>query len=184
METNKQFSTDPVQLFQDNLKLTSYFAQKYFPRVSKGTFLYEELVAEARMALWRAANTYEPERSKFTTYAGKCIYGYMLKYYSRVHKKQAVAFDNSLEFSPDENDCCIGDLLLISDFNTEAAAISNITTTEVLKAVKEKYHILDMYFIQGLSQTAIATKLGRSQVQISRDIKKALNSVKYELKLA
>lgn len=183
IESTIQVVIAPETLYQDNLKLAEFFVRKYFPNQKPGTFLYDELTGEARVALWRAAKSYKPELSKFTTYAGKCIYGYLLKYYSRVHKKQSIAFDNSLDFSPNDNDYSISDLL-ISDMDTESTAIRNIVKAEAKKSVKENYPILNLYFLQGLTQTEISKKIGKSQITISRTIKKELIKIRKELKMA
>lgn len=181
---NEDKNSDPVALYQENQSLTNFFIKKYFPRVQYGTFLYEELLAEARVGLWDAATKYNPEKSKFSTYAGMFIHGYLTKYYTRVYKKQLLYFDNSIDFSPENCDnASIGDLL-ISDNDTENSAIDNIIHEKIQTTVKSKYSILEMYYLQEMTQLEIAKVINRGQMTVSRKIKDELQQIEKELKLA
>lgn len=169
-------ATAPEQIYQDNIKLAEFFVRKYFPNNKPGSFLYDELAGEARVALWRAAKEYKPELSKFSTFAGVCILKALFKYYSRVYKKQCIVFDSLFDSSIVDS--------WESDLDTELIALRSIEKAEAKKAVKEGYPILDMYFFQGLTQDAISKQIGKSQAIVSRIINKDLDKLKRKLGMA
>lgn len=183
METTTITAIAPETLYQNNLKLAEFFVKKYFPSIKPGSFLHEELTGEARIALWRAAISYNPERSKFTTYAGILIHGYIIKYYSRKYKKQAALFEFSLDFTPNDFNSTVGEMIE-DDFDTESLALKNIAEKAANSIVKEKYPYLDLYFLQGLTQSEISRMIGKSQNTVSKIIKIELIKIRRELKMA
>ncbi len=107
------------------------------------------------------------------------------KYYTRVYKKQSIAFDNTLEFSPIEcnDNASIGDLLVSND-DTEDSAINEVIHENIRKIVKDNYPMLEMYYLQGLTQAQISKAVSQSQNSVSKKIKNELKQIKTELKLA
>lgn len=57
------------KLCEDNVKLAYYIVSQYYP-----TYIHDEDIrASALLGLCKAAESYDPEKGLFSTYAGKCI---------------------------------------------------------------------------------------------------------------
>jgi RNA polymerase sigma factor (sigma-70 family) len=88
--------------FKDHLALAQVIALEYF-NIPRG--LPEEALAEAQLALWRAANAYNPERGEFPPYASRAIRNALNTLYAK-QLKMAEVFPQSLDDSP--NWGCVG----------------------------------------------------------------------------
>lgn len=65
-----------VDLFKTNIKLAEKLSRAYNPR---GGLKREDISQEALTALWKATKSFNPEKSKFSTYARKCISNHLSK---------------------------------------------------------------------------------------------------------
>ena len=61
-----------ARLVEDNVKLAYHIAHKYFRGASE-LISFDDLAAEAMYGLVRAAQTFDPAKGRFSTYAGLCI---------------------------------------------------------------------------------------------------------------
>ena len=60
---------EALRLYEENEKLVFFILNKYYP-----THAFDEDAAqEGRIGLWNACQSYDPERSAFSTYAGRAI---------------------------------------------------------------------------------------------------------------
>lgn len=66
----------------------------------------EDLVQVGRIALWRSAKRYDPDKGKFSTYAYKAIYHLMLKELSK--RKSEVSLNTTVE---GDEECELQDLI-------------------------------------------------------------------------
>lgn len=66
----------------------------------------DDLVQVGRIALWRCAKRYDPDKGKFTTYAYKAIYHHMLKELSK--RKSEVSLNTTIV---SEDECELQDLI-------------------------------------------------------------------------
>jgi len=82
--------------FEGHMALAQVIALEYFniPRA-----LPEEALSEAQLALWRAANAYNPERGEFPAYASRAIRNALNTLYAK-QLKMAEIFPQSLDESP------------------------------------------------------------------------------------
>ncbi len=60
---------EALRLYEENEKLVFFILNKYYPAHA----FDEDAVQEGRIGLWNACQSYDPERSAFSTYAGRAI---------------------------------------------------------------------------------------------------------------
>lgn len=60
---------DALRLYEDNEKLVFFILNKYFPTLA----FDEDAAQDGRLGLWNACQSYDPEKSAFSTYAGRAI---------------------------------------------------------------------------------------------------------------
>ena len=60
---------DALRLYEDNEKLVFFILNKYFPALA----FDDDAAQEGRIGLWNACQSYDPEKSAFSTYAGRAI---------------------------------------------------------------------------------------------------------------
>lgn len=60
---------DALRLYEENEKLVFFILNKYYPAHA----FDEDAAQEGRIGLWNACQRYDPERSAFSTYAGRAI---------------------------------------------------------------------------------------------------------------
>lgn len=81
------------QLILDNMKLVYSVYNDNF----KNTMFYidkEDLISEGMLGLVKAANSFNPEKQKFSTYAYVCIKNHMINYCNREFKhKNVLSFE-------------------------------------------------------------------------------------------
>lgn len=88
--TNK--STDTVeQLVENNVRLVHHIANKYLHTAGCE---YDELVAHGLFGLYKAAVSWEPSKSKFVTYAHRCVNNEILMFLRKVRR---IPFTDSLD---------------------------------------------------------------------------------------
>jgi RNA polymerase sigma factor (sigma-70 family) len=95
METSPEKDETEAR-FEGHLALAQIIALEYcnIPRA-----LPEEALSEAQMALWRAANAYNPERGEFPAYASRAIRNSLNSLYAK-QLKLAEVFPKSLDDAP------------------------------------------------------------------------------------
>lgn len=88
------------KLIEDNMSLVYYLINKYYP-----TYLHDEdVIQEGMVGLCQAANDYDSDKGKFSTFASYCILN-RIKYYFRTISKQfnVLSYDRVIESVEDEN---------------------------------------------------------------------------------
>jgi len=76
---NPTTNPTPIELFQSCTDMTWYWARRYEHSIPEDL---EDLVSVARIGLWQAALTYDPDdEAKFSTYAYNCIRHELAKLY-------------------------------------------------------------------------------------------------------
>lgn len=60
---------EALRLYEENEKLVFFILNKYYPALA----FDEDAAQEGRTGLWNACQSYDPERSAFSTYAGRVI---------------------------------------------------------------------------------------------------------------
>ena len=86
------------KLFLESQGLVHTVIRKYYP-----TYLYDEDIKSIGIeGLMNACKAYDPERNKFTTFACKCIYNQIARYFYRFKKdvmlKNNISFDEPVKY--------------------------------------------------------------------------------------
>lgn len=135
---------------------------------------YEDLVQVGRIGLLNAIRNYDTSYgTTFITFAYQCIRAELIKYirpYLAVKRTGGVV---SLDLPvPDTENLCIEDILAAS-VNVEEEVIAN----DLLYRLTEKQPEIVKMRLEGYSQPEIARKVGLSQAEISRKLKKLRKKV-------
>lgn len=148
---------DKNELIVKNMNLVHGLLHKYYPALA----FDEDLIQCGMLGLCKAVETYNEERSKFSTYAGKVILN-EIRIELRRRKKYNGDVSLSTVVHSDEDDLTLEDQLVSQDdvyYSDDEAMLSKLTKREREVAILRS---------QGYKQEEIATKLGVRQAQISR----------------
>lgn len=159
--------------FEDHIKLVYFIANKYDikPPAEK-----EDLVQEGFIGLWKAVQTFKPEKNyRFATYASRCIYNEINMYLRKLKKQKDIPIiDQPLPQSDGtEENATNGDLML----GTESTnPVYNVIAKDIVKRVfdyntgrKLSPHVLERekiyfeYLLKGYRQVDIQKIVGTSQ---------------------
>ncbi|HEX2925034.1 MAG TPA: sigma-70 family RNA polymerase sigma factor [Ruminiclostridium sp.] len=162
-----------TDLFQDNIRLTTFCSHKWLENSPE--FLREEILAEARMGLWKACITYDVGKGyKFSTYAFRVITN-EIGCFMRKQKKYAGTISLDATISEDEN------LSIMDMLGYEHDLEANLNYEHKSKTL-EKYEYLKL-FSDGNTQREISQLTGLSQSYISRLIRKERKAYKAEIEV-
>lgn len=117
------------EIILDNMPLVWYIARKY-------TNVDDDVISEGTLGLIHAVDRYDSGRNiRFSSYAYKCINGYMLKYF------QSKKFDVSIDDDNDGEEASILDTLVDSHDFVEEITNGNLhdVRTQVIKEVIQLY---------------------------------------------
>lgn len=167
------------RLFNDNINLAYYIVRK----INIPNMLDEDKFQISMIALWKACETYDPNRnSKFSSYASACIKNELLMT-KRKRSVDTISLDTPLKT---EEDLYLKDAIA-SNVDVVSSVQDDIMLVEINK-LKEKYlsrmeqQVIDLYYMQDKTQVEIGEILGISQAQISRYKTKAINKLRYWIK--
>lgn len=148
-----------INLFQANIKLTTYASRTWLDNSPE--FLREEILAEARVGLWKACKTYDSSQGfTFSTYAVRVIFNQVGMFMRKQRKySNMISLDSFIE-GTDESISLVNVLGYEHDFNSELNAKSII-------AKLNNYPVLKR-LVTGEKQKDVAKSVGLSQAQISR----------------
>ena len=162
------------RLVLDNLRLAEYMAQKY-----KSTGIdFDELTSISYMGLVKAANSYQPERGKFSTLACQIIYRDIM-YCIRKRKRSIHCI--SLDSERCNRD---GDFYSLQEsLGTEDPDIQRLDNTglydDMMSCLNRKERIaIELVVIHGEKQRTAAEKMGISQEYVSRLRSKGLRKMR------
>lgn len=150
------------QLIEDNMNLVYFTIHKSYP-----TFIADEDVIQTGMlALCRAANTWDEERSAFSTYAVQCIQNGINKYFRDNKKhKNVLSLDYQVKRKDGETttfgDLCVGD-----------EDVEYINVEGVYDRLSPKEQIIFDLCCAGLSNEEIAQYFGCGVSTIQQKIRK------------
>lgn len=167
------------KLFNDNINLAYYVARK----INIPNMLDEDKFQISMLALWKACETYDPNRNlKFSTYASVCIKNELLMT-KRKRSVDTISLDTPLKTG---EDLCLEDTIA-SDVDVTSSVQDDIMLVEINKLKKKhltkiEQQVIDLYYMQDKTQVEISEILGISQAQISRYKTKAINKLRYLIK--
>ena len=174
-------------LYKQNEKMIWFVARKF----KKTDIELEDLFGIATIGFVDAVNAFDASKhTKFSSFAIKVMWNKILLYSNR--RK----YDSTKEISIYESrSTSSGDEYSLLDLmsSDDAPTIDAIVKDEDCYRIKilisklrpEEINIIQQFYYQNKSQTAIARKIGRSQASVSRRLKKIIQSLKrnYEVEI-
>lgn len=175
------------ELIERNLRLVAHIVKKYYAASEE----QDDLISIGSIGLIKAVDSFDgSKKTKLSTYAARCIENEILMYF---RSKKKSAGDISINEHIDEDKD--GNALLLMDIISEDDRIvdtifKKIKTEEMIKTVqtclneREKKIIMLRYGLSEppLTQKQTAKRLGISRSYVSRLEKKALLTLKENLK--
>lgn len=162
-------------MYLKNEKLVYYVMHREFPDYEHD----EDMLQEARMALWKACLNYRPEVGKFSTYAYRAICNGINKQF-RTNKRSAAlgpvtSLDNHV--SGDDSLTTLSDVTPAheSEWDTaEARELDDILKRVLTKEEQELCHLL----MSGMSQQDVADMYGLSRQGVGGRVLKIRSKLK------
>lgn len=157
-------------LYMENERLVMYVVHREFP----GCEGDEDLLQNARLALWNACLSYDPKRGKFSTYA----YYAILNEIRRSRCAESKSIENSAET------VSLNDYILDENKNPgtsigERTSNSDESTFQLIEykkimdaALDEKERELCDMLVAGMNQQEIAAAYGLSKQAVSKRVQK------------
>lgn len=159
---DEMMRTETEQLFHENIKLAHYLLHVYYPASSQD----EDLHQEALLGLWNACVTYDESRSKFSTYAGRCVLNQIrMELRRRARQPDTVSLNSPVA----EDGLTLEELLEdpCPDTDEDWFALKLF-----FEGLSETQRQIIQHRAEGLTQRQIAQKFGRSQTWVNRILKR------------
>lgn len=172
--------SDMNRLAANNRKLVFHIANKFV-----GTGVEKiEIIAVGLVGLVKAARTFDPQKGKFSTYAGRCIRNeiLMLLRQRRRDRERCISLEEPLSIDVEGNSFLIKEKLA----DSEAMSSERVDALTDLRQALRKLplrdqEILRLIFVEGLTEKRTGLKLGISQSHVNRRKKGALCFLKSEM---
>lgn len=166
------------KLFNDNFRLVNYTLNRM--NIRPGNPIYEDCFSWAQMGLFDAVKRFEFEKSKFSTFAMKCIKNSVLQFirYTKTKKRTGIvlSLDQPLAEDKEGNKITIGDSIASADNLLDETIIEEETIQELLAilvtAADERTQEIYLRWVNGETQMKIAEDCHITQVNVSRRIKR------------
>lgn len=176
------------RLIEHNLRLVAHIIKKYYSNVDE----QDDLISIGTIGLIKAVSTFKYEKgTRFATYGARCIENEILMYFRNKKKyAQDVSFYEPIDSDKEGNSLSIMDVL--AEEKSVSEEIENKINAENLYKIidsslseREKQIIELRYGLKGrkaYTQREIASKLGISRSYVSRIEKKAMETLKNNIK--
>ena len=152
------------QLVTQNHNLIFSFLQKYHLE-------FDDYYDLAAIGLCQAATTFDSNKSQFSTFAYRCMYGSVFTEIRKCSSINRIPSDQILyyetETQNEEGDCCSIINFIPSKENLEENVLSEIIFNEYTNKLKERDKLVFILFKQGYKQQEIGDIVGCSQKNIS-----------------
>lgn len=172
----EKLTEEQYKLINDNFKFACSIAKKRWTSF-KGTFEFDEFQESAYWGLVKAARTYDPVKGEFIKYAGKAINRTISRDVKKMlsHREDA-SLDKVYSNDSDKANALID---VIQDNEDD---IGDFVTTEEIEHFlgilsRSERELIEMHYIQRVTQSEIAEYLGVSQPTINKKIKKAIEKM-------
>lgn len=177
------------ELIVHNLRLVAHIIKKYNSNADE----QEDMISIGTIGLIKAINSYNLEKkTKFATYAAKCIENEILMYF-RANKKSAndLSLNDPIESDADGNPITLMDVMysddtILDDIDLKMKILKLKETVNNLEDEKQKQIIIKRYGLdnkKALTQREIAKQMNISRSYVSRIEKKALENIKKSFSL-
>lgn len=160
-------------LFEENTNLAHWVVARYFPSFIADDDAHQE----ALIGLWKACLHYDKEKSRFATFAAKCIANNVrmwLRLKAREKAVHTVSFDDPI---PDAGTLTLSDVVPDANANT---AFVNASFEAFVDGLNERDKLVIELRLQGLTQTEAAQVMGFSQTYYCRLLKQIKERYKKE----
>lgn len=170
MKSNREIEL----LVEESVGLVHFIIKKYFKytaRKCKELDLYDDLVQEGMIGLYKAAKIFDESKGyQFATIASRCIYGDLYKFQDRYIKKN-YRNDISLEKNVGKE----GENEITMPIAFEEDGYKYIEYKEIMERLNshldDREKSIVKLRLKGLSQEEIGKTINISQVQVSRKLK-------------
>ena len=177
-------------LVSHNLRLVAHIVKKYSNSAKEA----DDLISVGALGLIKAINSFSPDKgAQLSTYAARCIENEILMLFRANKKHQCnISLEETIGTEKDGNEIMLADVVCDIDNDVMELVENNILTEKLINIIREtlsdrEYKILCLrYGIGGrvaYTQREVAKKLGISRSYISRLEKKALETVREQVKL-
>lgn len=155
-------------LILDNMQLVYHTLHKYYP-----TYAFDEDIQQIGMlGLCKAANTYDETKSKFSTYAVKCIVNQVrMELRSRSRRVDAISLESVVSESSDGDTVELGDVCMGEPDVGSTIAVLDALDDRERKVVELRYAGLDVNEIAkqlGLSRATISKVISQTKIKLSK----------------
>lgn len=170
---------DINQKIIDNEKLVYFVINRHFPDLRRD----EDIIQQGRIGLWKACESYDDGKSKFSTFAVKCIFNEIMREIRHRAKERrlgyAVSLDEVIGTEEDsDSEITIGSSI---PFIEEGYCIVDHDLSSVVKKMSERNAEVFGMYIYGFSATEISQIFGFSRTWASNIIKDAQYIARKEL---
>lgn len=156
------------QLIENNVKLVYYC----FNRLHKDSFVEkykDDLIQEGMLGLMKAANTFDSEKGRFSTYAAMCIRNEMFMFMRRMRKSydKEISLYTPVGIDPDGGEIYLIDTIASKSENAEDE-LDFKTAVQFINEQSERNQAIMKMRLDGFTMTEIGKVLGISQSYVSR----------------
>lgn len=170
----KTISQDQKSLYENNAtRLVKYFISRHRNEVIYFDS-YDDYEQELLLAIWKALPLFNSDKGTFSTYVFTCCRNFL---FIKIRQSKTSKRDG-VTISLDEE---IGDGITLKDSieSSDKSIEDCISEEEIMrKIINLLCYESKLYFIEQISQTEIAKKLGVTKSEISRRIGKNIRKVK------
>lgn len=131
------------KLFNDNIKMTSHFAKKFYSNMKFGVYEYDDLIQTANLSLWKACITFDPNKGhKFFTYASRCIMNDLIMFKNKSFKEDREDYISYNSEVQSEEETTFLDLYF-TDFDSATDKVTSGLFLEDLEDKIKTYYLFE-----------------------------------------
>lgn len=149
----------PEVLFEKNMRLAYHLARKWEGKIPHPL---EDIIQECLLGLWKAAKGFDPEKGKFSTYAGRCMDN-QVRMLCRKDRKWNAA--TSLLCAPPAP--C-----------PEDEQLDTIVGADIIEDFRQHFPLSAASLIDGRTQRELGQAIGYSQSYIGKMLKAEMRQAK------
>ena len=187
-ENSKEYQNIVAKIVENNQRLATSFAIKYFPNIKSTTIRSDDLIQEGLMGVLKAIKFYDPEKGTFANYAAKFINNNMIDYLKREKRHQQPSLEDDIKWHEDGDKQKLGDTLA-APINAEEDIIEQDEIKRQIAWVKknldklsdlQRQVLIEKYLSRETSVTddALAKVHECSKQNISKADKDAISALK------
>ena len=172
----------PEALFESHLELALKIGRSFpIPNAA-----IDESEQEARIALWRAASSFDPEKGEFAGFASIVVRNHLRNVFNTAKRRgvEITALDASSSSDPDAEFDSAKNSLVSADASpllyTERANIRLVIQTQLASLTESQQQVLKSY-ADGESYAEISRRTGVSKAAVRQMVERAANQIRPEL---